>query len=178
LVANAKYYQKERDYWQAVRNCDWCFGFSDASWPSFREKSLPAARLCVLRDEVSLYELPNACPMAFAEANPQTPLPIEFHGWGAAVDVPGNGPRSVVVNLVVRPWLRAASGTQPLESSSDEWGRMLVRVPDGVSSFRVYYDLPWRRGILLGVFVATATLVGFSIIHRAGILRDGGLCQG
>ena len=101
--------------------------------PPIEEKSLPAAELRFRREEVSLYELPDASPMAFDRANPRTPLPIEFHGWGAEVEVPGKGQRTVVVNIVVRPWLRAACGRQPLESSADEWGRMEVRVPDGVT---------------------------------------------
>ena len=92
LVANADYYKKEWEYWWAVRKSDWCFEFSDSGWPRYREKSLPAAKLRVRREEVSLYELPDASPMAFDRANPRAPLPIEFHGWGAAVEVPGTGP--------------------------------------------------------------------------------------
>ena len=33
LVANADYYKKERGYWRGVSKSDWCFGFSDTSWP-------------------------------------------------------------------------------------------------------------------------------------------------
>ena len=114
----------------------WCFDFSDTDWPAFREKSLPVAKLLLRREEVSLYEIPDASPMAFARSNPRAPLEIEFHGWGAEVKVPGTGQRNVVVNIVVRPWLRAASGQQSLESWADEWGRMEVRVPDGVTHCR------------------------------------------
>ena len=166
LVANADYYKKEWEYWWAVRKSDWCFGFSDSGWPTYREKFLPAAELRVRREEVSLYELPDASPLAFDRANPQAPLSIEFHGWGAEVEVPGTGQRTVVVNIVVRPWLRAACGRQPLESSADEWGRMEVRVPDGVTHFQVFYDLPWRRGILAGMGLAAATLVGMVLIRN------------
>ena len=134
--------------------------------PAYREKFLPAAELRVRREEVSLYELPDASPLAFDRANPRAPLPIEFHGWGAEVEVPGTGQRTVVVNIVVRPWLRAACGQQPLESSADEWGRMEVRVPDGVTHFQVFYDLPWRRGIFMGVGLAAATLAGMVLIRK------------
>ena len=105
-------------------------------------------------------------PWLLIGPSPQTPLPIEFHGWGAEVEVPGTGQRTVVVNIVVRPWLRAACGRQPLESSADEWGRMEVRVPDGVTHFQVFYDLPWRRGIFAGMGLAAATLAGMVLIRN------------
>ncbi|MGO9108224.1 MAG: hypothetical protein ACLP9L_03230 [Thermoguttaceae bacterium] len=171
LVANADYYKKEWEYWWAARKSTWCFGFSDSGWHDYREKFLPAAKLRAQREEVSLYEIPEASPMAFDRARPRAPLSIEFHGWGAEVEVPGSGQRTVVVNLVVRPWLKAACGEQRLESSADEWGRMEVRVPQGVNRFQVFYDLPWRRGIVLGIIVAITTLVGFSIIYRMRLLE-------
>ncbi len=166
LVANADYYRKEREYWSAAIASDWCFDFSDTDWPRYQKKFLPAARLRVCREEVSLYELPDASPLAFDRARPRTPLPIEFHGWGAEVASPGQGPRSVVVNFAMRPWLRAACARQPLVLSADEWGRMEVRVPDGVTRFQVFQDLPWGRGILAGMGLAAATLVGMAIVRK------------
>lgn len=166
LVANPDYYKKEREYWQAACQSDWCLGFSDSSWPRYQEASLPAAKLRVRREEVSLYELPDANPMAFDRAAPQAPLPIEFHGWGTAVEVPGQGQRTVVVNMVVRPWLRAACGKQPLEFSSDEWGRMEIRVPGGVTRVQVFYDLPWRKGIFMAAGLATVTLLGMVLLRK------------
>jgi hypothetical protein len=167
LVANPDYYKKEWEYWWAVRKSNWCFEFSDSGWSNFQEKFLPAAKLRFRCEEVSLYELPDASPMAFDRADPRLPLPIEFHGCGGDVQVPGAGQRTAVVNIAVRPWLRAACGRQPLEFSADEWGRMEVRVPDGVTSFRVFYDLPWRRGIFAGLGLAAATLAGMAIVRKA-----------
>ena len=166
LVANAEYYKKEWEYWWTVRKNNWCFGFSDSGWPTYREKFLPAAELRFCREEVCLYELPDASPMAFARANPLVPLAIEFHGWGAEVQATGAGSRSVVVNIVVRPWLRAASGQVPLDFSADEWGRMEVRVPDGVTRFQVFYDLPWRRGIFMAAGLAVTTLLSVVLIRK------------
>ncbi len=166
LAANAEYYKLEREYWRGATNSDWCFDFSDSSWPSYRQKNLPAAELRFQREEVSLYELPDASPMAFDRAEPRRPLSIDFHGWGAEVQAPGNGPRKIVVNLADRPWLRAACGGQPLESSADDWGRMEVRVPDGVNHFEVFNQLPWRRGIFMALGLATATLSGMALIRK------------
>jgi hypothetical protein len=104
--------------------------------------------------------------MAFDRASSRTPLSIAFHGWGAEVEVPGKGERAIVVNIVVRPCLRAACGRQLLNSSADEWGRMEVRVPDGVTHFQVFYDLPWRRGVVAGIGLAMATLIGATLIRK------------
>jgi len=164
LVANPDYYKKERPYWWAVWQND--FSFSDSGWPEHHRELLSAAKLQVSREEVSLYELPDASPMAFDRANSRAPLPIEFHGWGAEVATPGDGKRTIVVNIAARPWLRAACGRQPLESSADEWGRMEVRLPDGVTHFRVFQDLPWRRGVIAAVGLAAATLVGITFIRK------------
>jgi len=164
LAANSDYYLKEQGYWWAVRNSD--FSYADSGWPRRREDLLSAAKLRVWRDEVSLYELPDASPMAFDRANARAALPIEFHGWGAEVEAPGEGRRTIVVNIAERPWLRAACGRQPLESSADEWGRMEVRLPDGVTHFRVFQDLPWRGGVFAGIGLAAATLVGMTIIRK------------
>jgi hypothetical protein len=166
LVANADYYKKECDYWRTAIKSDWCSDFSDSSWSAYQKASLPAAKLRVHRPEVSLYELPDANPMAFDRANPRTPLSIEFHGWGAEVQASGTGLRNVVVNIAQRPWLRAASEKQPLASSADSWGRMEVQVPDGINQFQVYCDLPWRRGVLMAAGVATATLAGTILIRK------------
>ncbi len=166
LVANADYFEQEWEYWWTLRKSKWGFGFSDPDWPEFQKKFLPAAQLRFRCQEVSLYELPDASPMAFEMANPQTPIPIEFHGWGAEVNVHGSGPRTVVVNIVDRPWLRAACGKQPLESKADSWGRLEVHVPEGVSRFQVFYDLPWRRGVFAALGLAGATIGGMVLIRK------------
>ena len=59
LVANANYYKQERDYWQAAMKSDWCFDFSDSSWDTFQKEHLPAAKLQVPGDEVSLSSSPT-----------------------------------------------------------------------------------------------------------------------
>jgi hypothetical protein len=164
LVANADYYRQESPYWRSVRNCDWCYDFSDTAWPQYRQQFLPAAELCYECAEVSLYEIPDVSPLAYDRANPRSPLPMTFSGGGAEVQIPGSGQRTVVVNLATRPWLRAACGKRPLEFAADEWGRMEVSVPDGVIRFEVFNDLPWRKAIMMSLVLATTTLVGVACI--------------
>ena len=109
LAANPEHYRPERDFWQQVRKKDWCFDFMDEGPPSGEERVIAAAELCVDREDVRLYALNGASSLAFDKAKPDIPLPIRFRGWGAAVDSPGRGVRTIVVNVAMRPWVRAAA---------------------------------------------------------------------
>ncbi len=165
LVANPEYYRPERDYWQAVRKNDWCFDYMDDGATSAVERLLPAARVRVQREEVCLYELPETSPMAFDRSEPGISLPVRFHGWGAAVDAPSGAKRTIIVNMAMRPWVRAAANGVVLPTSADDWGRVAVELPNGATRFDVYYELPWRRGVLLGIGFAAATLLGFGFVN-------------
>ena len=97
---------------------NWCFGFpEDSGWPGFSGTASLGAELRVRREEVSLYELPDASPIGLRSGpSAQAPLPIVFHKpaprWNRRCLACGTS----VVNIALRPWLRAASGRQPLES--------------------------------------------------------------
>ncbi len=164
LISNPDYYDTEREFWLAIHGSYW--PICDPAVPDDLQPLLRTAKLCYHSAELDLYELPDVSPMAFDRAAPQRPLPIRFHGWGGEVQTPGKGVRTVVVNVAARPWLRAASGGQSLASSADDWNRLEVRVPDGVSRFDFFYDLPWRRGIIFGAVLAAATLAGFALIRK------------
>ena len=166
LTANPDHYRAERGFWQAVWKNDWCFEFMQKGPPCNEERVLSAAQLRVARDELSLYELPGASPLAFDRAKPDVSLPIRFRGWGAEVDAPRGGPHAVVVNMVMRPWVRASAGGAILPTAADDWGRVEVSVPDGVTRFDVYYQLPWRRGLLLGTALTAATMVGMAVVKQ------------
>ena len=70
LAANPEHYRPERDYWQAEWKNDWSVGFMDPNSPSNAEKLVPSAQLRADCDDVRLYELENACPMAFDREKP------------------------------------------------------------------------------------------------------------
>ena len=115
--------------------------------------------------KLRLYELSGTSRMAFDRNKPSDPLPIRFRGWGAEVDCAGGGERSIIVNMAMRPWVQAAAAGGFLPASADNWGRVEVRVPDGVTRLEVFYQLPWRRGMLTGGCLMAATLVGVFLVR-------------
>ena len=165
LAANPDHFWPERDFWQQVRKKDWCFDFMDEGPPSGEERVMSASKLIVQRDDARLYELGGASPMAFDTVKPDLSLPIHFHGWGAEVESPGGREKTVVVNVAMRPWVRAAADGMPLPALADDWGRIEVQVPSGVTRFEVSYQLPWRRGVLFGGVLAMATLLGMAVVR-------------
>jgi hypothetical protein len=166
LAANPEHYRPERDFWQQVRKKDWCFDFVDEGPPSGEERVMSVAQLRAQRDEVRLFELSGASQMAFDTTKPDLPLPIRFRGWGAEVESPDDGERTIVVNMAMRPWVRAVADGTTLPTSADGWGRVEVRVPASVTRFDVFYQLPWRRGLLFGGGLAAATLLGMAAVQR------------
>ena len=165
LAANPEHYRPERGFWQQIRKKDWCFDFMEEGPPSGEERVMSAAQLIVQRDDARLYELGGASQMAFDTRKPEFPLPIRFHGWGAEVETPGSGERTIVVNVAMRPWVRAVADGKALPTSADEWGRLKVRVPPDVTRFEVGYQLPWRRGLFLGGGLAAATFLGMAFVR-------------
>lgn len=166
LAGNREHYWPERDFWQSVRKSDWCFDYGEDEVASSPKQLVQAARLRVQRDELRLYELSGASHLAFDRGNPSVSLPIRFRGWGAVVESPGAGERTVVVNVAMRPWVKAAAGGRLLPAKADPWGRVEVRVPDGVTRFDVFYQLPWRRGLLTAGCLLVAGLVGAGCLPR------------
>jgi hypothetical protein len=165
LAANPEHFRPERDFWQAVRKKDWCFDFMDEDSPSGEQRVISKSQLRVDRDDVRLYELSGASPLAFNKAKPDQPLSIRFCGWGAEVNATGEGERTVVVNMAMRPWVKAVAGGEDLQTAADAIGRVEVHLPADVTHFDVYYQLPWRRGLFFGGGLAAVTLLGMGLLR-------------
>ena len=58
LLATPTIGKKDADYWSTMRKGRFG-GFTDSTWPTYREKSFPDAKWLFSREEVSLYELPD-----------------------------------------------------------------------------------------------------------------------
>ena len=165
LIAKPDFYRRECGYWMKEIKRPWCIGL-DVPLPEEITSLCDAASPCVQREELTLYELANVSPMAFDKSRPSEALPIRFRGWGADVEVPGGGARSVVVNVLARPWLRAMAGGRPLVSTADSWGRLQVSVPDGVQRIEVRCAMGWGRGIVLGLGLTVVALAGIAVFSR------------
>jgi hypothetical protein len=123
------------------------------------QRALPkverAGRLVLATPEVSVFELPDVAPLAFAAAVPATALPLRVTCAGAYVDIsslPEGG--DVVVNFLKRPETVAAVDGQPLAAAADEWGRVVVRVPAGGQRLEVRLAPPWGKGFLAAILLA------------------------
>ena len=136
------------------------------------------AALSCLREKTTLvYEIGNVAPMAFDESRAAVGLPLSFDGRGAVVDVPGDGERTVVVNVLARPWLHAFGNGRSLVAAPDDWGRLRISVPDGVQRVVVRCQFDWGRGIVLGLVLAAATLGVFLYVVKSLRLPGGGLLK-
>ena len=122
-----------------------------------------AGRQAVYRDQnVELYHLENAEPMARAVVSSGLPLPTEVVGNSVRVHTANlKQGGKVMVNYVLRPGMEAWSGDRQLPAASDEFGRMVVEVPSGAAMIEVAYHIRWQwpafAGLVccsLGVFLA------------------------
>jgi len=113
-----------------------------------------------------IWTLPGVCPLAFAEADPGTAFPIRFDGRGATVDVrrqgvatscPRGGP--FIINILAWPDFRVYADGTPIAFTPDDWGRMRIDVPPGVSTIEARYSPPWAIGFGLGALLAVLAFI-------------------
>jgi hypothetical protein len=101
--------------------------------------------------ELTVWETGSPDPLAFPSGHPDTSLPLSLDGGGihlsTAAPLP---PGPLVVNFLWYPRTRAMSGGTELPVRPDEWGRIVVDVPAGVSAVDVGYHAPWSEGLAMG----------------------------
>lgn len=109
---------------------------------------------------VNLYELPNARPMSYPEADPSHALGVSFSASGAIIntsDLPAGGP--VILNMFWRKEFRATADGKPIASEPDAWERIRVIVPAGTTTIRLTYRSPWNLGFLAGALLLFVGIV-------------------
>ena len=161
LSPNPDYYGAEIPEMEAL-----CPVFIDQGIQAQRDAIAKSATLVLRQKETLLYELADVSPLAFDEAQPKTALPIRFLGRGADIDVPGTGRRTIIINVLTRPWLFAYGNGRRLSAEPDDWGRLRVVVPDGVERVELRCLMGWWRGIVLGAGLAAATLAGCVLLRK------------
>jgi hypothetical protein len=86
-------------------------------------------------------------------------LPLVLRGDGIDVDCPRlTAESTVVLNFLWWPALTAQADDRPLTVESDDWDRVVVRVPAGTRQLALRYRPPWLGGIAAGM-----TLGGLAI---------------
>lgn len=118
---------------------------------------------------VRVFDLPDAAPLAFTQADTASPFPVRLRADGVDVDLAGRrDDRPVVVNVLWWPRLTATAAEQTLKLAADEWGRVVVDVPAGASTLAVRYRPDWLRGAGLASLAAAFGLVGGLGLGRFG----------
>ena len=119
--------------------------------------------------ELSIYKVPGAVPLAFAETAPEVALPLEEDGSGVKVDTSSlTHGGEVVVNMLWRPQYRVWAGKARIASKSDGFGRMVVDIPPGTAEVSVRFVPPWLPGIVMGlVLLAVAGVLTLALERRS-----------
>ena len=129
------------------------------------ETVIPYASKRLRRPDLVLWELPDVDPLAFVVAN-RKPLPIELRQNGVNVDVRG-AQNAIVVNFLNRPGFTAHIDGTPVPHQTDEWGRIVVRVPAGAQRLELRYSPPWRTAAIAAACVFLAGVVLAWIVKRS-----------
>jgi hypothetical protein len=135
----------------------------DRPWPKWLK--VPA-KLVYTSGKATMWELPPAKPMFWADADPDRPLPVTFDARGADLDtseLPQGG--WVTLNMLRRPEIFADAGNQPLTVVADSWNRIHIQVPTHTSRVRVRFTPAWKLGFAVSGVLACLTLLA-AWIHR------------
>ena len=143
----------------------------DTPWP----KWLKVSATSVYRsDRFTLWELPQPRPMAWSDAEPARPLPVQFDGAGANLDtsqLPTGG--WITLNMIRRPEISASTEKRVLPTMSDPWSRIRIQVPAGIKQIRVNFTPPWFVGFASAGLLMVLALIAARIHHHYCHSRDG-----
>ncbi len=117
---------------------------------SAKEVSLPD-----LDDVLTVFEIPDAAPLAFDAASPSEALTLRMSVAGLDIDVdPKAEPRNIVANFLWYPHMAATADGQPAMVSEDEWHRIVVAVPPDATKVCIRYVPPRAVGTVLALLAA------------------------
>jgi hypothetical protein len=105
---------------------------------------------------------PSADAMAFRTDSPSTGIRFHAHTEGVDVDLANISGGDVVVNFLRRNDMIASVDGRDTACRADDWGRILVTVPDGASRLAIRCRPKWATGIWLALAVAGIAVVGFA----------------
>jgi len=101
-------------------------------------------RLAWHNQDLWLYELPDAQPIAFSSTLPTAALPIALDQSGIAINTDGAPSGALITaSYLSRPWIQARLDGKTISSGADEWGRICVRLPRPGHVLRIEYAPPW-----------------------------------
>ena len=108
-------------------------------------------------DDLEVYDLRSADPIAFIRGQPAQPLAVRTEGNRVIVSLPERKESATVVMAFLhRPGLRLSGDGVPLEAATDSWGRITAEVAPTIRQLGLEYDAGWHRGLVLGLILIVA----------------------
>lgn len=143
----------------------------DIPWPKWLKVSAaPVYR----SDRFTLWELPQPRPMAWSDAEPSQPLPVQFDGAGANLDtsqLPSGG--WITLNMIRRPEVSASAEKGKLPTTTDPWRRIRIQVPAGIKQIRINFTPEWAVGFASAGLLLVLALIAARIHHHYGHFGSG-----
>ncbi len=122
----------------------------------------------VTRPHFQLIELPDASPLAFVEGAPERPLALAYEGGAVRVELDDEAVGApVVLNFLARPATRVLADGEPVSTTADAWGRVVVTPPAGTRTLLLGYAPPWKKGLTAALILGLAALALLAWLHRA-----------
>jgi hypothetical protein len=112
-------------------------------------------------------EVKRPSPLAFRTDAPDQALPLTMDSEGVYVDLAAvEGGRSIVVNFLHWPDMRAYVDGRPTPIEHDEWNRMVIQTPSDAKKLAVLYQSPWWPGTAAGGVCLLAALCGMLVLRE------------
>jgi len=131
--------------------------------PLLRYHKIPLPRDTVMH----VGEYPKPSPLAFWTHAPAQALPLTMDSEGVRVNL-GEvaNARTIVVNFLHWPDMRAYVDGQPTPIDHDEWDRMVIQVPEGSKKLAVLFQSPWWPGTAAGGVCMLVALCGLLVLGK------------
>ncbi len=147
------------------------------------EHALRGATAVFHSEDVDIFRVDGAEPLARSIAHPETRMDVRVEGNRLVVDtanLPGGG--KILVNYLWHSGMTASAAGTELALSADDWNRIVIEVPAGSKTidvaYRIGYQLPLLAGLVLlvaGIYLQTRFPIGWLLQSQKASHRHEGI---